>query len=241
MLEGSEQAFISINKDSMELQSVDSLSICACLFKFPRTKFFKYEIAMDFQVTFQLRPLFKYIKSVSAAALSFKIIDGSLWAHAVSTFEKSNQKKDMCKFVECRHSSTVYFNISRDTFRTDPCFYLHPIEFVNTVMDLSVGGGYIQIEMSDRDTLWQSTFETGLIQIKMVNRGGLRDTYRNTNSVQNGVSNTYITKFLKQACCIASICSHLHVYVKKNGPIVLQFEMENRCCDAVISIAPVKQ
>ena len=154
----------------------------------------------------------------------------------VSSFEKSNNK-NVFKLVESQ-DKTVYFTLPQQVFMNCPSFRLHPDEFTNTVLDLSVGGGYIQLEMDGYEAEWKTFFETGTISIKAINHPQ-RSEYNVIQPAVEKVSNSYLTKFFKQACNIAPMCLNLVVYIRIEGPILLQFEMENESSELVISIVPV--
>lgn len=238
MLDGSEQGIIGFFEESMQLQSVDSLAVCMCMFKFLKKRFFKYNVNKQSEVRFQVRPLYNFVKKFNSAAFSFNYKNGSLWIQVVSSFQKTDSNKNVYRILETQ-DKTRYYTIPPEIFQNTPCFKLDPEEFTNTVLDLAVGGGYIEVEMNRTEVYWRTFFETGSICIKACNHNGQRNEYKVIVPSKEKIYNSYLTKFFKQACNIATICTNLTIYVTKHGPILLYFEMENESTELIISIAPV--
>jgi hypothetical protein len=235
MLDGSEQGKITITEDDIELQSVDSLSVCMCLFKFSKKRFFKYDVTQKQQVKFVIRPFYNFMKRLQSSAVSFSVKSGSLFMQVVSSFETTLEKN---VFKICHSGDkTNYYSLPRNILQNCPCFRLHPDEFMNTILDLSVGGGYIELEMDNNDIYWRTFFETGNITIQA--KQSQRQEFKVLRPAIKKVRNTYLTKFFKQACNIAPVCVNLVIYIREDGPVLLYFQMEHDASELIISIVPV--
>jgi hypothetical protein len=233
MLDGSEQAIIQFTEEGMELQSVDSISVCICSFKFAKERFFKYSISECLRVKFLIRPFYNFVKKFNAAAFSFDCDTDSLLIKVISNFDKSNS--NLYHIVDSQ-DETVYFDLPRELFTNSPSFRLQPDEFANIILDLAVGGGYIEVGMNGLESYWLTIFETGTICITSLHQS---EEYQVIQEAQEKISNRYLTKFFKQACTIAPICLSLIVHLRIEGPIILQFQIENEFSELIISIVPV--
>lgn len=238
ILDGSEQAMITFDEKGLQIQSVDSLSVCMCLFKFSKKRFFKFEVSKTVQIKFNTRPLYNFIKKFPGVAFSFICKKNVLWIKVVSGFGKIYNTVNEYKFVNIK-DRTDYFSIPEYTFINCPSFRLDTEEFTNIILDLAVGGGYIQVEMEGCRILWKTCFETGSISVESHNANNIDKGYMVLIPAHTKISNKYLTKFFKQACNIAPTCDNLTIYMRAGGPIVLEFELGKGLSSLIISIVPV--
>lgn len=228
ILDGSEQAVISLYPDHICIQSVDSLAVCMCTFTFYTQRFTTFDIDEEVQVRFKVRSVYETIKKFDCLVLE---TDGdSIW------FTDNHERRYL--LVESQ-DSTTYYSVSASLFDMCACFKLHPVEFSNIILELAVGGGHIEVSMDNYTTYWKTMFETGDILFETTQKRRDNSHYRVIKPAVPKISNIYLTKFLKQACNIANICNSLIVYVRPDGPMFLKFEMGSRLSEVVITLVPM--
>jgi len=239
MLDGSEQGLISFTDFGLQFQSVDSIGVCMCLFRFPARKFFRYDLEQDRQVKFKLRPLYNFVKKFHSTSMAFTCNNNRITLAVTSNFDKGTSKQNLYH-IDNTHDNTVYYALPSSILDDSACFRLNPEEFTNIVLDLAVGGGYINVSMQGTRTEFKTIFETGTI-VTSCNPNPDRQEYEIIRPAVGSICNTYLTKFFKQASNLSSSCRQLCIYIHKDGPIVLQFDMNKELCQIFISIAPVNK
>lgn len=240
MLDGSEEARFTFTSSGVELQSVDSMSVCTFLFSFARHRFLNYVIDSNgVVIRLKLRPLHNFMKKTSVPVFTFTHdVEGGLRISTPEKFGRS-EERELSFNVQQSDDTSVYYALNHDMFAGCPCFRLNPEEFSNTVLDLSVGGGYINIEVLGGVLRWGTAFETGDIVITSRPHEG-RGEYVVLRPAHEKISNHYLTKFFKQACSVTSTCTMLLMFIRQDGPVLLQFSTESEVSGCLVSIVPVK-
>jgi hypothetical protein len=232
MLDGSERCMIKMTPAYLELQSVDSLAVCSCLFRFMCERFIRYDIVSDFSIKINIRPLYNFLKKQPIGSM---IIDKQYGTLFVSVKSKTNEVPNHFKLLET-DDCTVYYDITTELFSVWPCFRINPEEFTGIILDLAVGGGYTDLHFNETSVLLRTTFETGSISIEA--HGATKD-FSIIRGPPDNIHNRYLTKFLKQACTIAPTCIDMCIFIKPNGPLVMVFTLENNVSKFIMTIAPV--
>jgi hypothetical protein len=239
MLDGSERAMIKILKDEVHLQSVDSLSVCVCIFKFFSNRFFKYNNDEDVIVKFNLRPVFNFLKKQANGALIIQKKNKNVYFSLVPRYTKMQFNTIDTNSLRLVDTSdpTFYYNIEYETFKNWPCVTINPEEFTNIILDLAVGGGYTDIILDQKNLIMKTEFETGSISIQANN--GVSKHFNVVDPPSKKIHNRYLTKFFKQTCTIAPSCIDMRIFIHENGPVIMDFTLENNISRLIISIAPV--
>jgi hypothetical protein len=229
MLEGSEQGRLCFSTTEIHLQSVDAMAVCVCSTTIPTVQCSLARIPRPVRLNVQLRPLYNFVKGSPNADLSFAMVRGVLW------LQLRPPKGPMPIYkVVATDDTTQYYQLPRSCYEHGVSFRLHPDEFVNTILDLAVGGGYLEISIREQQMDWKTHFETGTIAITTLAPARVLPA---SLARQPVVTNTYLTKFFKQACTIAPCCTGLVLFMQAAGPLVLQFELEHAAI--VIAMVPI--
>lgn len=228
LLAGSEYAMLLFTPNTMQLQSVDSISVCMCLFTFDRTLFHTFAITQEVRRTVRLRPLFSFLQLDSQVSF---VVDGKSVAVRLRT------SGDERLFPLGGGDNTVYYNLPADVYQHGSCFRLHPAEFVGTILDMAVGGGYTRVELEGEHLRWQTCFETGSISITAQSNN---ENFEILRAATGRLSYVYLTKFFKQACGVAQLCTGLRVHIHENGLFIMRFELGSNVRDLVVTIVPVE-
>lgn len=241
MLEGSERGMIIITPNYMELKSVDSLSVCMCSFKFLKLKFCKYDVSTDISMRIDIRPLYLYLKKKTVGSIHFSEHLKQVFMYVVS---KVNRKQLQHNIPDDRYrfqttlDKTRYFLIPPQVITEWAAFSINTEEFSNIILDLSTGGGYIDIVFCKDYVQLKTEFETGRVSIKVYDKD-----VRNFDIIKapsQSISNRYLTKFFKQTCIFAPICINMVVYTNQNAPIVMIFDIGVKgLCKFSMVITPV--
>ena len=240
ILEGSEQALLTFTASGTQIQSVDVLSVCMYVVNFHKSQFARYNVSKQYQVQVGVDNLFYFVKRCKNQTITFKTKKSNLWVYTGSGSLSAGDRGNCYKLSGKLQERSVYYSLPNEVFSHCPSFALHPLEFTNMMLELSVGGGYIDLTMEGTETLWQTRFETGIISLRALNGGG--EGYRVLTPAKENFQNRYITKYLKQACGIAQSCKRVVVYLRPEGPLLLNFEMSPKTTPLLtVSIAPTKR
>lgn len=233
MLDGSEQGRLSFSATELHLQSVDAMNVCLCTTTIRNTHCPMYRVRRPIAVNVQLRSLYHMIKGIPNAIVAFTVVHGVFWVQLRTPQGPAQPSRRIVP----TNDTTQYYQIPRSLYEHGTSFRLHPEEFVNTILDVAVGGGYLEVSIRDHHMYWKTQFETGTIAI-VTTAAPLPSTLVLLPHMPP-VTNTYLTKFFKQACTIAPSCTGLVIFMQTDGPIVLHFETEDDVADLVIAIVPI--
>ena len=242
LLDGSERAILKIKPTGCEFQAVDSLAVSVYVFRFLAARFFRYDVLEPHTVKLNLRPLHMYLKAQPPGSLVFSSKNKSVYVTVLSKYLKHDQAHAAGNCFNLHHNATdrtKYFDINPDLFRSWACFSIDTEEFSNIILDLSVGGGYLDICL-DKNTLELTTiFETGRITITATAQQNHGKEFRMNRAPPSPIKNRYLTKFFKQSCGIVPTCVDMKVFIKPNGPIVLEMTLENNISKLYVCMMPV--
>lgn len=236
MLDGSENALISLDENGMELQSEDRSSICLCMFRFDRRLFLKYVVSKPITVTFSTRDLHTFLKKKYSGHYIFYFNNG-LSVRIVNPNCGSQEKTFHIK-NDCLDTIYHYYDIPSGYLDHYCCFRINPDEFMNIILTMALGSGYINFVVQHDSIKLHTEFETGEISL-IAKTHKKHDGFRTIKSNRDSFTNTYITKYLKQACHLVSICVDLHIYICDSKPIVLKFIMGDIYSTILMSVIPV--
>jgi hypothetical protein len=236
MYSGSEYGSFCFRDDNMQIQTVDSLSVCVCMLEIKKTIFCRYILPNDIFVKFNIRSFLNSIKgSESPSSLMMFGFDGGCLTVSIRngsedifenlnhiTTKTENNDNGTCYLLGSSIDTTTYYSIPSSPSEC-PCYTMHVSDFTCTVLDLAVGGGHIQIEMKGTQTKWSTYFETGQLTIQMdlnTNKG----KYGIIRPATRGYSHVYLTKFLKHTCNLASLYTNVRINLLPDGLIMIELE-----------------
>lgn len=228
MWEGSEKARIRFDmEEGIYLQSIDSLSVCACRFHIPKNRFDGFIMKeTSFWRRVDLRKICEFIRLQPHGHFSFAQTNNMLHFihHLGTTVAYIDLEPDS-------DTSTIYYDMNLD-LRGCPSFQLYPEEFSNMILNLCVGGGYTNFEFNTGLKL-HTTFELGTISFSTEKEG---DHFK---ILEKGCcSNAYLTKFLKQAAFMACHCTKMTLYMSQDGPLILHLTLEDNISTLCVIITP---
>jgi len=111
----------------------------------------------------------------------------------------------------------------RPTYEAWSNFAVHPTEFNNVILDMSVGMSTVSVEVRPGgDVCFRSEFDTGVIEFVSHNtdtNNAIRVCQAPSSTAHT--SGQHLAKFLKVVACMATSASEVHVYVEHGGRVVV--------------------
>jgi len=234
VIEGSERGIISFTATGMEIQSVDATMSCVCTCTFAASSFTIFELETEMLVRIHIRELREFIRLSKYESFDFVKADDDMYINVVSYPSLDSQ------LLVDNGDMTAYFNIRPAMYTHQPSFTISQEEYNSIIYHLCVGGGTTNFTMQRNTVILTAESENCRVNYVITddnNSDGfciIRSPAKNTI-----VRCTYLTKFLKQICCIVSSCSNITVHVDNDKPITIVMLMEDNSSKIVIAIVPI--
>ena len=234
MLEGSERGIISFTTSGMELQSVDATMSCVCSCSFDTTSFNEFDLDTEVYITINIRDFREFIRIANISkyeSLTFLKNDEDVNMSVISI-----PSMETYLLVD-NGDLTTYFNISPSNYIDQPSFTISQEEYISIIYHLCVGGGITQVTMCNNVLELQSDSENCFVHY-VITDDTKSDSFSIVQSPPNTIRCNYVTKFLKQLCCMVSSCTNIMIYLDENKPITIVMILEDNKSSIVTSIVP---